>query len=213
MKAVWSNEKIEYHLLELLIQNCYEILDLKYDNFEITKDESPDYIINSGCQNIGVEITRAMNQNLQKASSIVYENFHNDFSFSPTIFENKQMSKKEILNSLNRSANTLVGKAYKGYKLEENVLDNITNAIMKKIKKFKNYKQFDKNILLIHSENRASLDIDILIEKLTVFLVETNTLFDYIFLKISDKIFYFSDNQNGYCIINIKNDRQIKISS
>lgn len=196
----WTKDRIENHLIKLLLDNCYKMLQLNYDKITITKSESPDFIIGDCKNTIGIEITRALDQNMQKVSFIRDTEFNNT-SICPTLFEDEQMSKQEIINLLNKSKDKLIGRPYKGYELEEKVSNDIIIAIDKKIKKFNSYKKFKKNILLVHSEMRASLDINIVIEKLVNYTLNTNILFDFIFLKLSNKIYYFTNNTKGNCTL------------
>lgn len=191
---------IENYLIELLINNCYEVLQLKLHNFKIIKTESPDFIINSGNKRIGIEITRALDQNLQKVHSIRDEEF-NKVSFCPTLFENQKMSKKKIIKLLQKSKEQLVGMPYLNDELEEKVVSDIKKAIINKNQKFIKYKKFDRNILFIHAENRVSLDINLVIQELSLFIATIELLFDYIFLKLGDFIYYFTESSYGSCKI------------
>jgi hypothetical protein len=199
-KIDWRNDKIENYLIELLINNCYEVLQLKLHNFKIIKTESPDFIINSGNKRIGIEITRALDQNLQKVHSIRDEEF-NKVSFCPTLFENQKMSKKKIIKLLQKSKEQLVGMPYLNDELEEKVVSDIKKAIINKNQKFIKYKKFDRNILFIHAENRVSLDINLVIQELSLFIATIELLFDYIFLKLGDFIYYFTESSYGSCKI------------
>ena len=90
MKKMTRND-IEKYLINLLVSNCNEVLQLCSHNIEIIKSESPDFTINSNNKKIGIEITRALDQNLQKAYSI-RDNEVNNVSFCPTLFEDKNLS-------------------------------------------------------------------------------------------------------------------------
>jgi len=197
---VWTKEKIENYLIKLLVDNCHEILQLEYNSTKLTKSESPDFIVDD-CENIiGVEITRAMDKNVQWVNDIRGKCFEN-IAVSQTAYEDKNLTTKEINNILNKSKDKIIGKPYKGYKLEEKVTNDIISAISKKIKKFDSYKKFNKNILLVHSEMRASLDINIVIERLVKYTLNTDIVFDLIFLKLSNKLYYFTKQINGNCKI------------
>ena len=176
----WTKEKIEDYLIKLLVNNCHEILQLIYTDITIIKSESPDFIVGDCTNTIGVEITRALDQNMQKVNFIRDIKFNN-ISICPTLFEDKQMPKKEIIYLLNKSKDKIIGYPYIGDELEEKVLKDIIEAINKKIVKYDNYLKFHKNILLIHSENRASLDIELVIKKLSRYIFNTNIKFDFIF--------------------------------
>jgi hypothetical protein len=199
-KIDWRNDKIENYLIELLINNCYEVLQLKLHNFKIIKTESPDFIINSGNKRIGIEITRALDQNLQKVHSIRDEEF-NKVSFCPTLFENQKMSKKKIIKLLQKSKEQFVSMPYLNDELEEKVVSDIKKAIINKNQKFIKYKKFDRNILFIHAENRVSLDINLVIQELSLFIATIELLFNYIFLKLGDFIYYFTESSYGSCKI------------
>jgi len=199
-KNNWTNNKIESHLIKLLTDNCYEVLQLKFHDIEIIKSESPDFVINSNNKKIGIEITRALDQNLQKVHSIRDNNFGH-ISFCPTLFENKDMPKKEIIDLLQKSEKQLIGKPYVNNELEEKVFDNIKKSIVKKNEKFVNYNKFNKNILFIHTENRVTLDIKLVVQMVSLFISTIELLFDYIFLKLGDSIYYFTENDYGSCKI------------
>lgn len=198
----WTKDRIENHLIKLLLDNCYKMLQLNYDKITITKSESPDFIIGDCKNTIGIEITRALDQNMQKVSFIRDTEFNNT-SICPTLFEDEQMSKQEIINLLNKSKDKLIGRPYKGYELEEKVLNDIVNAISKKIKKFDSYKKFNENILLVHSETRATLDIDMVTINLSKYLIENkdNIKYNSIFLKLGNQIFNFKNENILQCHI------------
>lgn len=196
-KNNWTNDKIENHLIKLLTNNCCEVLQLKFHDIEIIKSESPDFIINSDNKKIGIEITRALDQNLQK----VYSMRDNEVSFCPTLFEDEKMSKKKIMKLLKKSKKQLIGTPYLNDELEEKVANNIQKAIIKKNQKFIKYKKFDQNILFIHAENRVSLDINLVIQKLSSFIATIELSFDYVFLKLGDFIYYFTENNYRNCKI------------
>lgn len=199
MKKMTRND-IEKYLINLLVSNCNEVLQLCSHNIEIIKSESPDFTINSNNKKIGIEITRALDQNLQKAYSI-RDNEVNNVSFCPTLFEDKNMSKKKIMKLLQKSKKQLIGTPYLNNELEEKVINNIQKTIINKNKKFIKYKKFNQNILFIHAENRVSLDINLVVQKVSSFIATTELLFDYIFLKLGDFIYYFTENDYGNCKI------------
>ncbi len=196
-KNNWTNDKIENYLIKLLINNCCEVLQLKFHDIEIIKSESPDFIINSDNKKIGIEITRALDQNLQK----VYSMRDNEVSFCPTLFEDAEMSKEEIMELLKESKKQLIGTPYLNDELEEKVANDIQKAIIKKNQKFIKYEKFDQNILFIHAENRVSLDINLVIQKLSSFIANNEPPYDYIFLKLGDFIYYFTENNYRSCKI------------
>jgi len=193
IKNNWTKNTIEHHLIKLLIYNCYEVLQLKFHNIEITKSESPDFIINNNNKKIGIEITRALDQNLQKAYSIIDSKVNNIF-FCPALFEDKKMSKKEIVKLLQKSKIQPIGIAYCNDELEEKVANNIQKIIIKKNQKFIKYKKFDQNILFIHAENRVTLDINLVIQKVLLFIATIELSFDCIFLKLGDFIYCFTED-------------------
>ena len=199
-KAYWTNDKIEDYLIELLIKNCYEVLQLTLHNYKKIKSESPDFIISSKNKKIGIEITRALDQNLQKVYSIRNNEFSH-ISFCPTLFENKDMSKKDIIGLLQKSEKQLIGKSYVDNELEEKVFNNIKKSIVKKNEKFMNYNKFNKNILFIHAENRVTLDIELVVQKISSFISNISLLYDCVFLKLGDYIFYFRENSYERCKI------------
>lgn len=196
-KVDWTNDKIEKFLIEFFINNCHEVLQLNLYNFEIIKTESPDFIINSDNRKTGVEITRALDQNIQK----VYSVREKSVSFCPTLFEDQKMSKKEIIKLLQKTNKQLIGTPYLDDELEEKVANDIQKAIINKNQKFLKYRKFDQNILFIHAENRVSLDIDLVIQKLLLFIATIELLFDYIFLKLGNFIYYFTKKGYGSCKI------------
>lgn len=196
----WTNDKIEKHLINLLFQNCHKTLFLDYHSTTIIKTEKPDYIIGDCKTTIGVEITRALDQNIQKVNNIKkleYKNIH----VCPTLFENENMTREQILKLLKKSKNRIIGKPYVGDELEEKVLKDIIKSIDKKILKYDTYLKFDKNILLVHSETRASLDIELVIKKLSSYIFKTNIKFNFIFLKLGETFYNFNCNSLSTCII------------
>jgi len=197
-----TKEDIENYLIKLLINNCYEVLKLEYKNIIVEKSESPDFIVSNNKISIGVEITRALDQNIKKV-----KNIRNDFfpgiSFCSKSFENKAMSGKMIKDIFKRSNNKFAGgvSCYKVNQFEEKVIKDIINSIIRKNKKFNKYKSFDKNILFIHSENRVSLDFNLVAQKISIFIKTNELSFDYIFLKLGYNIYYFIDNTYKSCKI------------
>jgi len=191
-KDEWTNYEIEDYLVKLLVNNCYEVLQLKLHNLKIEKSESPDFIINSDNKVIGVEITRALDQNLQKVHSIRTDKLRK-ISFCPILFEGHSMSKKEIISLLKKSEKKLIGKAYLDDELENKVFENI--------KKFIKYDKFHQNILFIHAENRVTLEINLVIQKISKFIPNINVLYDYIFLKLGNNIYYFKEDSYKSCKI------------
>lgn len=92
---IWTNDKIEDHLINLFFQNCYKSLFLDYDNSTIIKTEKPDYIIGDCQTTIGVEITRALDQNIQKVNNIKQLKYQ-DIHICPTLFENENIGMSPI---------------------------------------------------------------------------------------------------------------------
>ncbi len=82
----YAIDKIEEHLRELFIKNCSQHLNIETNNIEIKKSESPDYILIDDRRQIGLEITRALDQNLQKAQSI-WSSKYKDVSFCPSLLD------------------------------------------------------------------------------------------------------------------------------
>lgn len=197
---IWTNDKIENHLINLFFQNCYKSLFLDYDNSTIIKTEKPDYIIGDCQTTIGVEITRALDQNIQKVNNIK-ELEYKDIHICPTLFENKNMSREQIIKLLKKSKNKIIGKPYAGNGLEEKILKDIIKSINKKIIKYDTYLKFDKNILLVHSETRASLDIEWVINNLASYIFKTKIKFDFIFLKLGEIFYNFNSKKLKTCII------------
>jgi len=137
--------------------------------------------------------------NKEIAKKMVYESLKEelDNNFTENEYNIKEIEDgTKIYLSKSLFAKWLIENFYK-----ENYDINIEKEIDKKIKKFDSYKKFDKNILLVHSEIRASLDINIVIEKLANYTLNTNILFDFIFLKLSNKIYYFTNNTKGNCTL------------
>ncbi len=97
---------------------------------------------------------------------------------------------------MQKSEKQLIGRPYLDNELEEKIVNDIQKAIIIKNQKFIKYKIFDQNILFIHAENRASLDISVVVQKLSSFIS-----IDYIFLKLGDFIYYFTENGYKYCKI------------
>lgn len=196
----WTNKEIENHLVQLLIRNCCEYLDIDSDSIKIEKSESPDYILSDGKNNIGLEISRALDQNLQKAVSKRDKEFKG-VTFCPTAFEDRNMSSKEIANILKKSKTGLIGRPYLNDELEEKVACNIIKTILKKIEKFNNYRKFKKNILLVHSEDRVTLNRNFVITKIQEHVSENNVLFDYIVLKLANEFHFFKSDECFSCEI------------
>ncbi len=203
----------EFFLIQLFVNNCCDYLNLDFKNMERKKTESPDFIFNKDV--VGIEITRALDQNLtkadKKADSIRNKKFKN-MSYCPTLFENEKdesMPGKEIEKLLEKSKNKLIGKPYVGKGLEGKVVNNIIKSIEKKLKKFKDYKKCETNILLVHAEDRASLDRTFVIDELKKYVctkVNSKDMpFNYICLKLADRFHFFHGDKNcayDFCVIN-----------
>jgi hypothetical protein len=196
IKTFLTNEEIENHLIDLFINTCKKSIFIYDDNIKKIKSESPDFILTNDFSSIGVEITRSLNQNLQKCFKI-NEQYHNGkVSICPSLFEKEiQMSRNDILKELEKSKNRIIGKAYVGNEMEKIVSNRIISSIEKKQNKFKNFKKFDKNILLIHCEMRPSLDINNVIKLIEDYLSETTFSFDFLFIKLSKYFLYFDNTQ------------------
>ncbi len=174
----------EEYLIQLFVKNC-----CGYLNFDYKKTESPDFVLYDGNNYIGIEITRALDQNLKKADSIRNSQFK-DVAYCPTLFEDKNMESGEIKELLQKSKTHLSGGPYVGDGLEEKTVCNIIQAIEKKIKKFDTYTKYKENILLVHSEDRVTLNHDFVINKLKEYVSKNDIRFNFICLKL-DKVFHF----------------------
>lgn len=195
MAAIKSNSDLEKHLYQLLIQNQEDLLP-NYKNIvssDITK-ESPDIrLYYDDGYILGIEITRSMDENLQKAYAI-RDDMDKSLSFVPTIFENNKMSGDDIKRHLNKSKETLYGMPYKGNELEEKVFSNIQLSLEKKVKKFDTYEKFSKNWLYIYHSDRVSLDHQLVLELFQEYIKTIDFKFDCIILLLG-KNFYRYQNK------------------
>lgn len=192
----FTNAQIENDLIELFIKNCKNYIFTDISEIKKEKSESPDFILTNNSHLIGVEITRALNQNLQKCIKINHKYFNGKMIISTIEFEqNKQMSKEEIIYQLKETKNKNIGKAYIGNDMEDLASDTIIESIKKKQNKFQNFEKFDKNILLIHREMEPSLDIKIVALNIDNYLKVNLLQFDFLFIKLSKYFLYFNKNK------------------
>lgn len=192
----------EQYLIKIFCESCCDYLSFDCQKIEVEKTESPDFVLHDRNRHIGVEITKALDQNLQKAVSIRDEKFKS-VPFCPTLFEDESMSGTEIKGWLEKSKTKLIGKPYKGDGLEEKTACNIIKAIEKKIIKFKNYTKYDYNILLIYVPNRVTLEHDITINIVKKYTPKHS--YSYICLKLGAFFYFLQDNEvNGDSVCPIK---------
>ena len=78
---------------------------------------------------------------------------------------------------------------------------NIKKSIIRKNQKFIKYDKFHQNILFIHAKNRVTLEINLVIQKISKFIPNINVLYDYIFLKLGNNIYYFKEDSYKSCKI------------
>lgn len=82
---IWTNEKIELCLIQLLIENCCEIINLDRENIRKEKSEKPDFIVRDGTHTVGVEIIRAL---IKKSRSNIYVRATNTAMFQNNVQSN-----------------------------------------------------------------------------------------------------------------------------
>jgi len=184
-----TNSEFEELMITTLIEN--EKLLLPFEGaVSIEKIESPDYCLCRGSYKIGVEITRAMDENLNKAC-VERNKLDKSIPFSPTLFENEKMSSKEIKKGLNKSREKLIGRPYKGDDLEKLVFSNIKNSIDKKILKFESYRKFEENWIYVYHDNRVSLEIESVVDRVSQYIETVDIMFDILLLKLGDSFYKF----------------------
>lgn len=203
MNQLLSDNKehnFEQVLIQLFVENCCEYLRLDCEKIVIKESESPDFVLCDGNNCIGIEITKALDQNLQKADCIKKRQFK-DAAYCPTLFEDKNMKSEEIAELLRKSKANLIGKPYFGDGLEEKTVCNIIKIIKQKLKKFDKYTQYERNILLVHSKDRVTLNHDFVINKLKEYVSKNDIRFNYICLQLGDLFHFFSEGKYVPCAI------------
>lgn len=192
-----SSDEYEHHLIEMFRKYCGSSLGFDCHTTKLKKSESPDFVLCNDNHSMGIEITRAVDQNLQKANQIRNKEYE-DVAYCPSLFENKNMKSQEIKEWMRKSSTKIIGTPYVRDGLEDKEFYNIIQAIEKKIKKFDFYKNFDTNILLVHAKDRVTLNHDFVISKLKEYVSANEIKFDYIFLKLGDLFHSFSNSGDKY---------------
>ena len=185
-------KEIEKFLLNKLLENKDQLLPMhKNINIEYNK-EKPDCHLYLDNLTIGIEITCAMDENLQKTRKI-RDSLDSTIMFSPIIFEKKKMSSKEIRERLTLSKKNLVCSAYRGNEMEEDTFNHIKKSIDTKIKKFDTYQMLNQNWLYIYHNNRASLRKSIVIKLLLEYINSVEIKFDILIIKIGESFYKFNN--------------------
>ncbi len=153
--------------------------------FNILISDKPDIRIQTENINIGIEITFALNETLQKAKRI-RDKLDPSLILEPSLYKNNK-GRDYILKTLKKSNNRLIGSAYSNDELEYEVVEIILRAIEKKLKKYNSYSKFDKNYLFLYSDVLLADEhkiINLIIEKIS-YLNHEN--FDRIILRLQGK--------------------------
>ena len=162
IKKLGCNEKQTEELYLIL---KFLLIDMKKINltfpYTIEIKDKPDIRIFKNNYTIGIEITFAISQTLQKAK-ISRAKLNSNLLLEPGLYK-KNMSAKDIEKSILKSNNQLMGSAYSNYEIEEEIADQVLFSIKEKIKKFKGYQVFEENLLMLYSD-RLIADTDIVLE-------------------------------------------------
>jgi len=165
-----NNKQDEELFLTLKILDEITLLNIETP-FTITISDKPDIRIFSKNKEIGIEVTFAINEALQKAKKI-RNSINPNLTLEP-ILHKLNKDKKYIEKMLLKSNEILVGNGYEGDELEIETAKKIVSSIKQKMIKFMEYQKFNENFLLIYSEvlNVSPLKIISLINKELKFIV------------------------------------------
>lgn len=198
-----KTQHTERYSLVSFLQN---FIDDKYFNFplKITHQDKPDFLIETSMNNIGIEFTESIPEQLARAQTILEEHFP-DGHLEPSFFkwDTPERTKSEILEILKKSQVRLIGQGYTGNQIEEEWLKGIVDCIINKtVKLNKNgFKKFDNNWLLIYdNQTKAFLDKEYVSNKINLLLSDywkdnQDIKFEKIFIE-SGSYFYVIDSNS-----------------
>jgi hypothetical protein len=190
IKGIGTNDKHDEELYTVLkvLQTDYKVLCVTFP-FIIEKFETPDIILNTNNCEIGIEITFALNQTLQKARKI-RDKKNPKLDMEPSMYnihKDWDHSEETIEQTIEKSNDKLIGPAYVDDELEKDVVNLILKSVHNKIKKFQDYQKFSKNYLVIYSDELL-VDSKIIINVIKNHLSVLEIIpFDKIILRIQDK--------------------------
>ena len=191
IKGIGKNKKQDgelYIVLRVLQLDC-EALGVTFPFFVEVSDK-PDIILTTNSFDIGIEVTFALNQTLQKARRI-RDKKDPKLDIEPSVYnihKDWNHSEETIEQTIERSNDRLIGSAYVDDELEKDVVRLIVKSIHNKIEKSKGYKSCSKNYLVIYS-NELFVDSEIVADMVKNLLLLETIPFDEIILRIQDKTY------------------------
>lgn len=198
-----QTEHTERYSLVSFLQN---FIDDKYFNFplKIIHRDKPDFLIESSKNDIGIEFTESIPEQLARAQAILEKHFP-DGHLEPDFFgwNAPERNKLEIFEILKKSQERLIGQGYTGHQIEEEWAKGIVDCILNKtVKLNKNgFEKFNKNWLLIYdNQTRSSLDREYVSNKINLLLSDywknnQDIKFEKIFIESGD-YFYIIDSSS-----------------
>lgn len=195
-----KSEDTERYSLVSFLEN---FVDDKYFDFplKIIHRDKPDFLIESSLNDIGIEFTESIPEQLARAQAILEKHFPGGH-LEPSSFkwDTPERTKSEILEILKKSQVRLIGQGYTGNQIEAEWSKGIVECIINKtVKLNKNgFDAFDKNWLLIYdNQTRAFLDKEYVSNKINLLLSDywkdnQDIKFEKIFIE-SGNYFYIID--------------------
>lgn len=166
--------------------------------FKLTHRDKPDFSIKTSNEEIGIEFTESVPEQLARANALREEYFQGGV-LEPGFFgwDAPERTNDEILEILSKSQKQLIGQGFIGKSIEDEWIKGIVGCLMNKTVKLniQNFEKFDKNWLLIYdNQTRSFLDKEFVSEKIKLILTDywnknSALRFDKIFIE-SGKYFY-----------------------
>jgi len=189
IKKIGLNETQEEELYLILKFLTTEMKNINLSfPYTVEVKDKPDIRIIKNNKIIGIEIRFAINETLQKAR-MDREKINTSFLLEPSLYKEKKSS-KDIRKTIIKSNKKLIGSAYRGNELEEEVSELVLSSIKEKIKKYKGYDIFEHNYLMLYSD-RLIADKEVIIKMVNKKLMSISDIpFDKIILRIQDMNYY-----------------------
>ncbi len=190
VKRIGTNNKQDEELYTVLkvLQTDYKALGVTFP-FNVEVSDKPDIILDTNNCKIGVEVTFALNETLQKARKI-RDKKDLKLDMEPSIYNihrDWNHGKETIEQTIEKSNEKLIGPAYVDDESEKDVVNLILKSVHNKKKKFQAYKKFLKNYLVIYNDE-ISGDSEIVVDMIKNHLSLFGTIpFDKIILRIQGK--------------------------
>lgn len=199
-----SKKQIEISIIVKLLKQSEDEIFTNFPTKFIHHDK-PDFRILSTNDSIGIEVTKAIPEKLERAKVLLENHFPDDAILEPEFFERDEtkMVNDDIITIHKKSNTELFGPPSYGKSIEKRWIQGIINCVDVKTKKLNNneFAKFQMNWLLIYDDQtRSGLDKKYILNKLSVnfnnyFNEKELYIFDRIII-LSGKYFYIVDSEN-----------------